>query len=57
MLAAVFGIANLLRQRQAYPDKSFGANLWGGRVQAFFMALPVAVGLWLLSRLLQKLRG
>ena len=57
MLAAVFGIANLLRQMQAYPDKSFGANLWGGLVQAFFMALPVAVVLWLLSRLLQKLRG
>lgn len=57
MLAAVFGIANLLRQMQAYPDKSFGANLWGGLVQAFLMALPVAVVLWLLSRLLQKLRG
>ncbi len=57
MLAAVFGIANLLRQMQACPEESFGANLWGGLVQAFFMALPVAVVLWLLSRLLQKRQG
>lgn len=56
VLAAVFLGANLLRELQRYPDRGIAGNFWNGALNGLLLALPVGLALWLLSRLLQKLR-
>lgn len=54
-LAGTYAVIALLREWQNGPEGGLSAVIWNGAVNALIMALPVAVLLWALHRLLRRL--